>query len=166
MPDFDGRVVRMNRAFADMLGYTVAELLAEPHSTRFTHPEDRAGDIGQLRGLRVGEVDSAHWEKRYLHADGHSVWAYVSVAVLRDAAGTPTHFVSQIEDISERRQRDAEEHALRRVAELVARGAGSAAVFDAVAEQVRDMFDARLAAVTRFDAVAHAPSPGVVQKQP
>ncbi|MEJ7845594.1 MAG: PAS domain S-box protein [Acidimicrobiales bacterium] len=148
----DRRSVRVNRAFAEMLGYTPEELveLADQPS-RFTHPDDHAADAAQVQALREGGGDGAQWEKRYLHADGHFVWAHVSVSVLRGADGSTRHIVAQIEDISERKQRDAEEHALRRVAELVVEGAGTAAVFAAVAGEVRDLFDARNAAVTRFE---------------
>ena len=58
------------------------------------------------------------------------------------------------------RQRDeatnllAEQSALRKIATLVAAGAKPDAVFDAVAEQLAQLFDAMLGSVVRFDAAA------------
>jgi diguanylate cyclase (GGDEF)-like protein len=48
-------------------------------------------------------------------------------------------------------QRDADEAALREIATLVAENAAPDAVFASVAEQIRALFDARTAAVSRFD---------------
>jgi len=147
--------VRLNRAFADMLGYSVEELIASQHPTRYTHPDDHAVDREHIRALLDGDQHDTQWDKRYIHAHGHSVWARVSLSVLHHLDGTPRHFVSQIEDISERRQHEAEERALRDVAELVAAGAESAIVFSAIGEQVRELIDASAGAVVRFDVAAN-----------
>ncbi len=37
-------------------------------------------DLGLLRRLMAGEIPSYHLEKRYIHADGHIVWALLSVS--------------------------------------------------------------------------------------
>ena len=47
-------------------------------------------------------------EKRYYHADGHIIWVMLSVSLVRDAAGVPLYFISQIADITERKWREEE----------------------------------------------------------
>ena len=42
-------------------------------------------------------------EKRYRHAAGHYIWVLLSVSIVRDEAGSPLYFVSQIQDISEQK---------------------------------------------------------------
>ena len=37
-------------------------------------------------------------EKRYFHRDGRTVWIRLTASLVRDAAGVPVNFVSQIED--------------------------------------------------------------------
>jgi diguanylate cyclase (GGDEF)-like protein/PAS domain S-box-containing protein len=146
-----GRALRVNRAFAEMIGVSVDELLAMPDPARLTHPDDQVLDERHLRALRNREVEVARWEKRYLHADGHAVWAGVSASILRAADGSAHHVVRQVEDITERKHREAEEQVLRHIAEIVARGAGSGAVLRAVAARVRKLLDARSVAVTQRD---------------
>jgi PAS domain S-box-containing protein len=102
----DGRLLRVNRAFARMLGYTVEEL----QSLKFaavTHPDDVASNIEVMNRLQSGTEGSARFEKRYLRKDGSVVWADMSVVLLRDADGRPHHFVADVHDISDRKQAEA-----------------------------------------------------------
>jgi diguanylate cyclase (GGDEF)-like protein/PAS domain S-box-containing protein len=87
-----------------MLGYTVEELHAREDPKEVTHPDDRAADADHVRGLVDGDANAAQWEKRYIHADGHTVLALVSISVLRYPDGTPRVLIAQIEDITERKQ--------------------------------------------------------------
>lgn len=100
----DLRVVLVNRALADMLGYTQAELVAAVDQGALTHPEDRPLDQAHVKHLADPGVGSEQWEKRYLHRDGHLVWARVSVSLIRATDGTPLWLVAQIEDITPRRE--------------------------------------------------------------
>jgi diguanylate cyclase (GGDEF)-like protein/PAS domain S-box-containing protein len=64
--------------------------------------------------MLVGEIRTYQMEKRYMHKEGHVVWALLSVSMVHDEEGDPLYFVSQIQDISERKRaeqkiRDAEQ---------------------------------------------------------
>jgi PAS domain S-box-containing protein len=99
----DGRWIRVNGMLCGMLGYTEEEL----HKMSFqelTHPEDIGTDMENVRALLDGERRYFQMEKRYFHRDGHVVWARLTASVVRDAAGVPLHFVSQVEDISEHKR--------------------------------------------------------------
>ncbi|MEK8089987.1 PAS domain S-box protein [Thermithiobacillus plumbiphilus] len=98
----DHRVLRVNRAMCQLLGYTEAELrqLTFP---AITHPDDLALDIRLIDQLMAGDMDVLHREKRYLHKDGHTVWARLTMTVVRDATGQPLFRVGVIEDIRERK---------------------------------------------------------------
>ncbi len=106
-------VLRANRAFAQMLGVSVADLLCEEHQERFTHPDDRALDAKNVSALLAGEIDVAQWEKRYVRADGRTVWAAESVSLLRHADGSPRHLIGQVEDITARKAMESELRASR-----------------------------------------------------
>ena len=99
----DGRWLRVNPALCALVGRTEAELLACTFQD-ITHPEDLDADLAQLRALLAGEVTHYQMEKRYFHRDGHIVRILLAVTLVRDAAGAPVHFVSQIEDITVRHE--------------------------------------------------------------
>ena len=99
----DGRWLRVNTALCEILGYPESELLALTFID-ITHPEDIDADLEHVRDLLVGRVRFYQMEKRHFHRDGHVVWVRLTSSMVRDAARVPLHFVSQLEDITERKQ--------------------------------------------------------------
>jgi diguanylate cyclase (GGDEF)-like protein/PAS domain S-box-containing protein len=98
------RTFRINRAFAEMLGYSVQELLGNADQSRFTHPDDLELDRRNVERLLAGEQVMARWDKRYIHADGHVVWARVTLFLLRGDDGAPRVLIAQIEDLTRQRE--------------------------------------------------------------
>lgn len=98
----DGRWLKVNHALRQMLGYSEAEFYAKSFQD-FTHPDDRARDAVVLEQLLAGGKDTFSVEKRYRHQSGHYVWAYLTTSLVRNEAGDPDYFISQIQDLSERR---------------------------------------------------------------
>lgn len=99
----DGSLLQVNRAFADMLGYSIEEL----HRLNFahiTHPDDVAESRECIRSLVAGEQTDCRFEKRYLHKNGDTVWADVSTTLQRNAQGIPLYLITSIVDITERKR--------------------------------------------------------------
>jgi len=109
--DADGRFLKVNRALADMLGYTVEELQGM-YVADVTHPDDIRASGEKLRALQAGEVDSYRMEKRYIRRDGEVIWISLSVTPIRNTAGETEAIIGLISDITERR-RMQDELALR-----------------------------------------------------
>ncbi len=101
-----GHLITTNPAFCDMLGYE-RRSLGGRHFSDITYPDDRAESEEKLLMLVTGEVETVRWEKRYLHNEGHLVWARLSVAPVRDAQGEILYLVFQMEDISARKAAEA-----------------------------------------------------------
>jgi hypothetical protein len=97
-----GRRLRVNQALCRMLGYTRAEMLSRAKHAN-THPDDVAQDVRQRERCVAGLQQSFTREKRYLHADGYVLWGHLTCTLVRDAGGQPLHFVSQVQDITERK---------------------------------------------------------------
>ena len=97
----DGSWLRVNQKLCDIVGYTEPELRGLTFQD-ITHPEDLDADQELYDRLTAGEIEDYRLRKRYFHRDGRTVWIRLSVAVQRDAAGTPLYGISVIEDISGR----------------------------------------------------------------
>src|SRR5690606_7786740 len=68
-----GRVVRANRKYAEILGYSEAELLQRDYQS-LSHPDDLAADQAQMVRVQAGEIPGFQMAKRLIHKDGHAVW--------------------------------------------------------------------------------------------
>ncbi len=99
----DGRLLRVNPALTDMLGYDAPELMARGFQD-ITHPDDLAVDLALVAQCLTGEIDSYRLRKRYVHAQGRVVWGDLSAALERDRDGEPLHFISQILDVTEHQE--------------------------------------------------------------
>jgi diguanylate cyclase (GGDEF)-like protein/PAS domain S-box-containing protein len=100
-----------------MLGYEEAALLATTFQD-LTHHEDLDADLEQVAAMLAGAIDTYEMEKRYLRADGRVIWALLSVSLVRDGDGRPLYFVSQLQDIEERKRAHGELEHLARTDEL------------------------------------------------
>lgn len=115
----DGRWLKVNPALTDILGYSEAELL-ELNFQKLTYPEDLDKDLALVKRLLSGEITRLQMEKRYYHKDGRLVWSLLNATLIREATGEPRYFISQIQDITERkRSEDAMVQALEHEKELV-----------------------------------------------
>ena len=107
--DLQGRVRQPNAAYCRLTGYSHEELVQMAVS-QFTHPDDHVADDEFFGRLVRGEIPMYKRHKRYVTKDGRTVWVNVSVALLRDANGTPHRTVGVVEDITEHlRLREAEQ---------------------------------------------------------
>ena len=103
----EGRFLRVNGPLCDMLGYAEAELLAKTFQD-ITHPDDLDADLDRVQAMLAGDIRAYDMEKRYFRADGTVTWALLSVSLVRDDAGRPRYFISQIQDIDERKRAQGE----------------------------------------------------------
>jgi diguanylate cyclase (GGDEF)-like protein/PAS domain S-box-containing protein len=99
----DDRILHANPKLCAMLGYTESELLAMTTDQTLA-PQQRGADRPVYREKMLnGELGSYSSERKYLRKDGSSLWVNRTVALARDANGTPLYFIRIVEDISERK---------------------------------------------------------------
>jgi len=116
----DGRWLRVNRALCDLVGYSEAELLTRTFQD-ITYPEDLEADLDNLRRMIAGEIRSYQVEKRYVHHRGHLVLVWLNVSLVRDGQDRPRYFISQIQDITARKQVELELLGAKEAAEAASR---------------------------------------------
>ncbi|RYU89571.1 PAS domain S-box protein [Mucilaginibacter terrigena] len=98
-----GKFMKVNKSICDMLGYTERELISKTFQ-EITHPEDLEADLSLLQKTLNNQIQTYNLEKRYIKKDGNVIWVLLYVALVRDKAGEPLYFVSQIKDITERKK--------------------------------------------------------------
>jgi PAS domain S-box-containing protein len=103
----DGRWVQVNHSLCEIVGYCEQELLATSFQA-ITHPDDLECDLYYVNQLLSGKIRYYQMEKRYFHSSGHIVWIFLSASLVHDAQGQPLYFVSQIQDITQRKQAEEE----------------------------------------------------------
>ncbi|WP_374593131.1 ATP-binding protein [Aquabacterium sp.] len=99
----DGVFLDVNQRLSQFLGYSV-EQLRRLHFQDVTYAEDLPVNLRAMDDLIGGRVATYHLEKRYLRGDGECVWGSVSIALVRDGAGVPQHFIAVVEDVTERQR--------------------------------------------------------------
>jgi len=99
----DGRWLRVNRSVCEITGYTEEELMCRRFQD-ITHPDDLDLDLENVRRLLCGEASTYQMEKRYFHKNGTIVWVLLSVSLVSDEEQKPLFFISQIQDITARKE--------------------------------------------------------------
>ena len=104
--DLNGRVVRCNRAYCELLGYEESELAGRTLLS-LTHPGDRRRNRVLLEQLMAPDGRRQYvFEQRYLHQDGRPVPVQANASLLRAADGAPRYLLGMAVDISQKREAD------------------------------------------------------------
>jgi diguanylate cyclase (GGDEF)-like protein/PAS domain S-box-containing protein len=103
----DGLLLRVNRALCAITGHQPAALEGRSMLS-LLHPDDRPQHEQESERMLAGQIATARGERRYLHEDGRVVWVSVSTTLVRDAGGGALHFLTQAQDVTERRRYEAE----------------------------------------------------------
>ncbi len=96
--DLEGIVVRVNHAFATMLGYTPAEL-ERKSIAEIVEEEDNTALIEEL--LRSVGQDAVASDRRYRGKSGALLWARERSVLRRDAANQPRYVLTLVERMTE-----------------------------------------------------------------
>ena len=101
--DLAGRRVAANDALCRLTGFSRNQLMGAT-VVAITHQDDRDLDAESRQQLIHGTIPAYQFEKRIIHAGGHEVWVLVTMSVIRGDDGTPKYLVSQVLDISKRKE--------------------------------------------------------------
>ena len=103
----DFRLLKVNRAFCQMVGYTEETLLQKSFAD-ITHPDDLASDLGLAERLFRGELPFFKLQKRYMKSDGGIIWANLTASVIHGQDGEPSYGLGMVEDITDFKRTEEE----------------------------------------------------------
>nr|WP_296017910.1 PAS domain S-box protein [uncultured Acidovorax sp.] len=114
--DLEGRIVYVNAAMCEMVGYSAAELIGSLPPYPYWHPDDLARHWSDVDTAQAGQVSPQGRENRLRHRDGHDVYTMFYTARLIDGEGRHVGWMSSVVDITA--QKRAEEQQQQREAQL------------------------------------------------
>jgi len=94
---------QVNDALCRITGYPERELRATTLRS-LTHPDDLDLDRPLLQQLHAGHIPSYQIERRWHHLWGHFFWVQETVSLVRDGEGQAHYLITQVQDISERKE--------------------------------------------------------------
>ncbi len=118
--DLKGNLLQVNEKMCSVFGYSKQELESMTVND-LTIPDD-AGVSPRFIGHAIkGSQESAIFNKRYRHRDGHIIYGEVSSSLVRDAQGQPSYFISHVQDLTERKRAEEELSRAKEAAEAANR---------------------------------------------
>jgi PAS domain S-box-containing protein len=103
----DGRYLRVSQSLCRITGFSEQEL-QQTNFSAITYPDDVSEGLGFRHALMEGVKSGGITTKRYVRKNGELVWVSVHVTLVRDALGKPLHFVTLVEDLTERKRAEKE----------------------------------------------------------
>jgi diguanylate cyclase (GGDEF)-like protein/PAS domain S-box-containing protein len=123
----EGHILRCNAEFAEILGYPREEVRGLMMQ-EITPDQDGAQCLASFQKLWTGMTDALSLEIRLIRKDSSLIWTKLTVSLLRDREGWPSHLLAHVESIQGRKS-----------AELIAAPAAEAA--PAKEDRYRTTFD-------------------------
>lgn len=99
--DLDGTLLRVNRAFANLLGMPREDV--EGRSFAGLGYEGARDDMAAGLRMRAGQLDRFQAERRWSRPDGTSGWVLVTASLVPGEDGEPLYAIAHLLDISERK---------------------------------------------------------------
>ena len=116
----DGHFLQANAAFCEMVGYSQQELKAGAWQA-ITHPDDLERSRQAAYQLMGSPATSLEFEKRYIHKFGAVVSVRLKISAVINDRQQPSHYITHVEDITERKLAEQELVKAKEAAEAASR---------------------------------------------
>ena len=103
----DGKILKVNNAFCQSLGYKEEEL-TNKKASELTYLDDQPNYIKLYKQLLEENLSHIYFENRFIRKDKQIIYTIVESVLVRGAEEKPHHFISQVIDITERKNVERE----------------------------------------------------------
>ncbi len=100
--DENWRAISANRAFSDLTGYEMHELIGSTYAL-YTHPEDLSTNIKLTEEFYQGIRSGYTYEKRYIRKSGEIIWVLVKATRIELSGHRGPLLLAAVQDITERK---------------------------------------------------------------
>lgn len=97
----------VNSCFCKMLGYSHSEML-QKNWEEMTHPDDLALNVCYFDRALAGKIEGYVMDKRFICKNGDIIYTSISAQCLRNLDKSVNSFVVMVQDISDRKQAEAQ----------------------------------------------------------
>ncbi|HEX4793570.1 MAG TPA: diguanylate cyclase [Humisphaera sp.] len=133
MADAAGRFTKVNRAFCELLGYDLVELMSRDLRS-LVHPDDADATSELLRSISTSQLQASHLTQRYIQKCGRVIWARLDVCRVR--AGENVCLSAIVQDVTAQMQAEWLEQDRRQILEMVAQDQPLPGIFSGVTRLV------------------------------
>jgi len=124
--DIQGRIIYVNRAFCDMVGWSEQELMGATPPFPYWMPGEEDDIAIRFRAMLAGQLPAQEKELRFQRRDGGYIDVVQYVSPLIDAQDKQTGWMASMHDITERKRAEEmgrqQQENLQRTARLVTMG--------------------------------------------
>jgi PAS domain S-box-containing protein len=103
----DDVIMQVNSAFCQSLGYSKEELI-DKKTSQFTYLDDQPGYIKLHNQLLEENLSHIYFENRFIRKDKKVIYTIVESVLVRGEEEKPHHYISQVIDITERKNVEKE----------------------------------------------------------
>jgi len=112
-----GKFIRINQKYCDIVGYQKEDMSGATFM-EITHPDDLQEDLNNMEKVKNSVINEFSMEKRYFHKNGSIVWVNLTVSPMGNVLNKPTHHIAVIQDITRRKEVEAERSKLEKMLSL------------------------------------------------
>ena len=102
--DHDGRILYVNSAFCDLVGWNSSDLIGRMPPMPYWHPQKTEETRARHENLARAGPETQSFETHFLHRDGREIEVQVYEAPLIDSAGIHRGWMGSVIDITEQKR--------------------------------------------------------------